>query len=435
MNKHILPVFLAIALAFVVVSVLLFNPLGVGAEEGDGVVRVYYADNISSAHQAVIDQFNALHRGLIEVVPVNLPFQKFSTNERKELFARSLRNKSDRLDIFSVDHIWVPRFSRWCEPLDSTVSSMERGRILRQAEESCIYDGKLMAIPMYIDVGLLYYRRDLIAHLRPDPGFETRLRSSLAWNEFRALGQAARRRGWPFYFFQANDYEGLTCNFFELIAGQDRQFFTRLPLDFERPEPRRALTMLVEFVHNDGISPAAVSDFDELRSYTQMLDEDGVFVRGWPNFLESYRARYKHPEKLELVERAPLPHFEGKPPVSVFGGWNLMISKNSPRKKEALELARFFQREEMQKVMFELGGYIPTNAEVYKDTAYISSHPPLSYYAMLIQSGFHRPSLVEYTKMSDIVSRAVHKAIKGEMSVDKALHEAAVEIRLAGATH
>jgi len=112
-----------------------------------------------------------------------------------------------------------------------------------------------------------------------------------------------------------------------------------------------------------------------------------------------------------------------------------MISKNSPRKKEALELARFFQREEMQKVMFELGGYIPTNAEVYKDTAYISSHPPLSYYAMLIQSGFHRPSLVEYTKMSDIVSRAVHKAIKGEMSVDKALHEAAVEIRLAGATH
>jgi multiple sugar transport system substrate-binding protein len=156
------------------------------------------------------------------------------------------------------------------------------------------------------------------------------------------------------------------CCLIRSELGQDRQFFTRLPLDFERPEPRRALTMLVEFVHNDGISPAAVSDFDELTSYTQMLDEDGVFVRGWPNFLESYRVRYKHPEKFELVERAPLPHFEGKPPVSVFGGWNLMISKNSPRKKEALELARFFQREEMQKVMFELGGYSPTNAEAAK---------------------------------------------------------------------
>jgi multiple sugar transport system substrate-binding protein len=31
------------------------------------------------------------------------PFQKFSTNERKELLTRSLRSKSDRIDIFSVD--------------------------------------------------------------------------------------------------------------------------------------------------------------------------------------------------------------------------------------------------------------------------------------------------------------------------------------------
>src|SRR5512140_3173445 len=75
--------------------------------------RVYFADNISKAHRVIIAEFNKRHAGSIEVVPVDLPFDKFSTNERKELLARSLRSKSDKIDIFAVDLIWVPRFARW----------------------------------------------------------------------------------------------------------------------------------------------------------------------------------------------------------------------------------------------------------------------------------------------------------------------------------
>jgi multiple sugar transport system substrate-binding protein len=434
MTRYIIPISLVFASAFLVAGVLLFDRLGVGAEEGDGIVRVYYADAISQGHQRVIDCFNAMHKGRIEVVPVSLPFAKFSTNERKELIARSLRNKSDRLDIFTVDHIWVPRFSRWCEPIDSNIDSAERAHILPQAEESCVYEGRLMAIPVYIDIGLLYYRKDLVRELRPDPEFEKRLQRSITWDEFRAMGREARKSGRPFYYFQANDYEGLTCNFFELIAGQDDHFFARLPLDFERPEARTALTMLVEFVHKDRISPVEVAEFDEIQSYSRMLDENGVFVRGWPNFVESYSDTARFKIKLNQLERAPLPHFEGKRPVAVYGGWNMMVSRYSSRKKEAIELAKFFQREDMQKIMFEMGGFIPTNLDVYADTAYIARNPVLKYYAQLLPLGFHRPSLVEYTKMSDIVSRAVHRAVQREIGVDEALREANKEILAAGAT-
>ncbi len=122
MIKKSLPIAVALGLACLVLSVILFDRFGIIGEETDGVVRVYYADNISPAHQQIIDRFNELYRWKIEVVPVNLPFEKFSTNERKELFARSLRNKSDRLDIFAVDLIWVSSFSRWAEPLDATFS-------------------------------------------------------------------------------------------------------------------------------------------------------------------------------------------------------------------------------------------------------------------------------------------------------------------------
>jgi len=417
-----------LVLAAVVLLLLIFDRFWFSDNGSQKVVRVYYADNISPAHQQVIDRFNEQYRGKIEVVPVHLPFEKFSTNERKELLARSLRNKSDRLDIFAVDVIWVPRFSRWAERLDSYIRPTERASILGQAVTSCVFESTLVALPIYIDVGMLYYRDDLMRALPGGQAMEERLRASITWDEFVRLGRAARRNEHPFYLYTGNDYEGLVCTFFELIAGQDEGFFQRPKLDFESPVARTALQMLVDFVRTYGISPAAVSDFDEIRSYKYLLDRNAVCARGWPNFLESFRATYDNPEKLTLIKRAALPHFPGKRPVSVIGGWDLMISKYSTRKQEAFELLRFFQREDMQKLLFEVGGYFPTNANVYADTAYVNRHPDLAFYRTLVEHGFHRPAMVGYTMMSDIISRYAHEAIKGEITVGDALQRMSHEI-------
>ena len=73
------------------------------------IVRIQFADNISSAHLQVIELFNRRYAGRIEVIPVDLPFEKFSTNERKELLTRALRSKSNRLDVFvQVISAWAP---------------------------------------------------------------------------------------------------------------------------------------------------------------------------------------------------------------------------------------------------------------------------------------------------------------------------------------
>lgn len=417
-----------IALAVVVLLLLVFDRLWIPGDDQQKAVRVYYADNISPAHQQIIDRFNDQYRGKIEVVPVHLPFEKFSTNERKELFARSLRNKSDRLDIFAVDLIWVSRFSRWAEPLDGYIDPPVRKMVLPQALESCMFESTLVALPIYIDVGLLYYRQDLIRELPDGESIEKRLRESITWDDFIRIGRTMKQKEHPFFIFTGNDYEGLVCTYFELIAGQDAMFFKRPRLDFESPVARTALQMLVDFVRTYGISPPEVSDFDEIRSYLYLLDKDGLFARGWPNFLESFRNSYANQEKLAQVRGTVLPHFAGRDPVSIFGGWNLMVSKYSTRKREAMEFLKFVQREDMQKHLFEVGGYYPTSLSVYTDTAYVRRYPGLEFCRTLIEHGFHRPALVEYTKMSDIISHYVHLAIKGEISVDGALRNMSREI-------
>ena len=90
-----------------------FTPADINLKSDNHITEIYFADNISIAHQALIDRFNLEYKNKIKVIPINLPFTKFSTNERNELLARTLRSNSSRIDVFSVDLIWVPRFAIW----------------------------------------------------------------------------------------------------------------------------------------------------------------------------------------------------------------------------------------------------------------------------------------------------------------------------------
>jgi multiple sugar transport system substrate-binding protein len=413
-----------LGLAFYIIMPTLSSPSGEKQP-----VKVYFADHISPAHQRVIDSFNRLHVGSIEVVPVNLPFDKFTTNERKELLARSLRSKSDRLDVFSVDLIWGPRFAKWCEPLDQYFPKNQRNAILDVVLQSCVYDGALVSMPLYIDVGMLYYRKDFLQKLPDAARIEERLKQSITWDELEQLRSRLGFNGRPYYIFQANDYEGLVCNYFELLAQRDREFFNRPVLDFTTPSARDALEQMVSLVRRSNMAPPDVVDFDENMSYSYMLEHNAMFVRGWPNFLENFSKSYGDTAKLSHVGRAALPHIAGRNPASVFGGWNVMISKYSSKKAEALEFVRFLQTKEAQETFFEAGGYIPVNREVYEDMEFMARHPDLSYYRQLLNNGFHRPSLVDYTRISDIISHYVRAAIRGEMTTDAALNAASEMIR------
>jgi multiple sugar transport system substrate-binding protein len=406
----------------------LFLYRSMGTSEGN-VRRVFFADNISWVHQLLIDRFNAAHRGSIEVVPVDLPFDKFSTNERKELLARSLRNKSDRIDIFAVDLIWVPRFSRWSEPLAGYFSPEERRGFLDEALESCSYDSLLVAAPLYIDVGMMYYRRDLLHQLPDAAQWEAKLQNSITWEEFFELRRLLKCERKPYYLFQGEAFEGLVCNYLELIAGLEGHVSRHRTIDLQSPAAREALQMMVDFVYKTKVSPPVVAECDERRSYTYMLDHDAMFVRGWPNFVESFRRTYADTVKLNAIGRAALPHFTGRRPVSVFGGWNLMISKNSPNKEAALQFIRFLLSVETQKTLFEAGGYIPVNKSVFDDELFMAQHPDLAFYRRLLAHGFHRPALEEYTRISDVISHFVNLALKREVPVREALKRASRILR------
>ena len=391
--------------------------------------KIYYADNISTAHQMVIDEFNRVYKGKIEVIPIHLPFSKFSTNERKGLLARALRSNEGELDVFAVDLIWVPRFARWAEPLVPHLHQNLENDFIPEALKSCYFDGKLVALPLYLDTGLLYYRKDLLQQYFSDmPSLENRIRNSISWDELLALSHRLKSEKQAFFLYSAKNFEGLVCSYLETLLNLDPEYFAHGEITFNTETARKALQFLVDIVRKWRIAPPLITEYDEYRTSIYALQNKGFFWRGWPGLKTQYRSTPGFAGKLHNVGVAALPHFKKNNPVSVFGGWNLMISKRSKFKAEARMFIDFFLKRENQIVMFENGGYLPTIKALYADSIFVASHPQIPFYQKLFSMGIHRPYQINYTQMSDVLAYYIHLAIKGELSVDDALQKATAAI-------
>lgn len=404
-----------------------FSPNAVDNQKGK-VKTIYFADNISRAHQKIIDKFNKKYEGQIKVETINLPFEKFSTNERKELLARYLRSKSNRIDVFSVDIIWVPRFAKWCLPLDSMIDSQKVNNLLPYALKSCLYDNKLYALPLYIDIALMFYRDDMLKQLPDYQEFSTELASSITWERFFELQKKLKTPNNNFYIFQADDYEGLLCSFTEIMSNLNSRIIEeKEQLKLDEQNTRKAIGFLHDLIYNKKLSPEAVTDLRENNSYQFFVNNNSFAVRGWPNFLSDDN-NYLSENLKSNIKRAPLPHIAGSEPASVFGGWNLMVSKYSERIPEVMKFLEFILSDEAQKILYEEENFLPVIKSLYQDLSFTKNHSELKYYDNLFRTGVYRPFLEEYTNVSDILSFYINKALKNEISIDEAVKLASEKI-------
>ncbi len=385
-------------------------------------IKIYFADNISSAHRKLIGLFNEKYKGQIEVVPIDLPFSKFSTNDRKELLARYFRSKSDRIDVFSVDQIWVPRFARWAIPLEEYFSKPEKDSLLSYALKTCYYNDTLVAVPLYIDVALMYYRKDIIDKLSDAKAIENELSNSITWQQLINLNKKIKNN--PLYVFQADDYEGLICSYIEILANMGGKFMEDDSLLFKSPKAIEALQYLDDLFKKDKISPQEVLRFKEDDSYKYFFQDNSVFVRGWTGLFKNNAVGKKYFNLKDDVEAVPTPHLEGSKPASVFGGWDLMISRFSTKIPAAVKFVKFLTSKEAQKILFEGGGFIPTNNELFDDSAYVQKHPNLKFYSKLLKNGIYRPFSEHYTKVSDILSYYINLSLKSDITPRDALYRA-----------
>ena len=101
-----------------------------------------------------------------------------------------------------------------------------------------------------------------------------------------------------------------------------------------------------------------------------------------------------------------------------------MVSKYSKNKSEVIEFIKYLLSDEVQKILYEVGGYLSIKSDIYSDTTFVKKHPELKFYNNLLKNGVHRPFSEKYTKCSDIIASYLNLAIQNQISVKEALGKA-----------
>ena len=431
-TKISIPNWLIYFLIFVaiIVSVLIYLfPLQNDFITEQKIAHVYFADNITNAHTEIIDKFNKLYQGKIEVIPVEIPTVKFTTNKRKELITRTLRSRNSRIDIFAIDQIWVPRFAKWAEPMDEYFSKEELNNLLPQALSTCIYKDTLYAVPFFIDVGVLFYRKDLVDKLDNPKTIKDKLQAGITWNELISLKNKDFHNKY-LYVFQGDAYEGLICNYLEILGENGGRIYNNNQFNVNNSLAAESAQMLVDFIYKYNIAPLEVTGFDESKSFEYALKNDIPFFRGWPTTVKYSNLISKTTGKLNLLEVAPLPKYSNGFFTSTIGGWNFILSRFSSVKKEAITFIKFVLSQNIQELNYSSGSYLPILKSIYTDKFFLEKYPRIYDFRVILENGLHRPSNYNYTKISDILSFYLNKALKKEMTVKEALNSAQAQIDL-----
>jgi multiple sugar transport system substrate-binding protein len=424
-KNYIYYYFVAVVTVLMII-IIVFNFFTLGLQNGNTKeeVIITYADNISPAHLKIINEFNFINKGKIRVEPIDLPFSKFSTNERKELLTRSLRSKSKKLDLFAIDLIWSARFAKWSEPLDKYVEEEDTTYLVKQALQSCFYDKQLVALPIYLDIGVMYYRKDLLKKLPNYHQIESELKTGITWEKFIQIRNLFNLDKNQFYIFPANNYEGLMCSYFEMLNNLSPNEFKKKDFKVNSVVNKKIFQFLFDLVYINKLSPVEITDFDENDCYEYFVNNNGIFLRGWPSSEKDYK-NLVHKENIDsLIGITAVPHFNGSEESSVLGGWNIMISKYSDHKEEAFKFIKFLTNEKSQREMYETGTLLPVVQSIYDDEEFLKKYPSLKFDKLLLTRGIHRPFLENYTKISDIISYYINKVLKDKIPVNEALQKA-----------
>jgi multiple sugar transport system substrate-binding protein len=333
-----------------------------------------------------------------------------------QLLVTALGAGSRDLDVFVLDVIWVAEFARagWLADL-SDVLPPERvaAEFLAGPAAAAVQGGRTRAAPWFADVGLLYYRTDLV----PEP---PRTYAALEAASRRAGGGQGRLAG---YVWQGRQYEGLSCNFFEAVWGHGGDAVEGGRLALDTPEGRDALGWLRGLVER-GVSPASVSMAAEEDARRLFQEGRAVFMRNWP---------YAWPLLQEegspvrgLVGVAALPTAAGTPGAGALGGWLLGVSAHAPpaRRAAAARLVAHLAAPEANLLLALAYGRNPARRATYDDPRLVARSPFVAELLPLLEAARARPITPYYMLVADALQGELSAAVSGLRAPEEALRRA-----------
>jgi len=362
-----------------------------------------------------LERFRQAHPALT----VELRATPDAADERHQLYVQWLNARARDPDVLQLDVVWVPEFAAagWIAGLDRFSPPVDR--FFAAAVAADRWNGALYALPWFVDVGMLYWRTDLMSGPPRDLDDLTR------------MAKGARDHGVPFgLVWQGARYEGLVTVFLEHLGAYGGAILDdrgRVVLDSAAAE--QALTYMRDAIEVEGIVPSAVLTWQEEQTRFAFQTGQAAFMRNWPY---AY-ALLQDPAQSNVAGRFAVTSMPGGPggaPTSALGGAALAINASSDQPAAAYQLIEYLLQPDQMIERARIAGQFPTRPALYETRALADALTiPPAEALTIIDRAVARPVTPVYSELSEILQIALHRALTGQQEPRAALQGAAAAMR------
>jgi trehalose/maltose transport system substrate-binding protein len=338
------------------------------------------------------------------------------SNARLALYQQLLASASNAIDVFQIDVVWPGILQSYFVDLRPQVAQSDLDAQFKTTVDANIVDGRLVALPWFIDAGILYYRKDLLEKYG-EPVPQTWKDLTAAASAIQAKERAAGHPMMQGFVWQGRAYEGLTCNALEWIDSFDGGTIVNPDgeVTIDNPRAIAAVNMAAAWVGT--ITPMGVLNYSEEEARGVFQTGNAVFMRNWP-----YAWRLLNSEGSPVNGRVgvtQLPKGGGADAhhTGTLGGWQLAVSKYSKVQDQAIDLVQYLTSKQEQKRRAIAGGYNPTYRALYRDADVLAANPFFGRLYASFVNAVARPSQVtgmRYNQVSNAFWSAVHATLADE---------------------
>lgn len=361
-----------------------------GGETGPPVLN-WYTINDDGGQATIAEACTEEANGEYLIDVSMLPLE--STAQREE-FARRLAAEDDSIDIMGLDPPFVPEFAEAGFLADVPDELQDTDGIVQGAVDSATWGEELVAVPLFANVQLLWYRKSVVEDLDLDL-------EKVTWEELidtakendKLLGvQGAKEESlavWINAMMASAGGEIITSN-------ADRSDEIELGLDSE--EAKRAAE-IISTIGKEGLGGPGLPTADENASMNLFQGEQGSFMVNWP-FI--WRAIAEANEDLiDDIGWAMYPVTDNdSDPAPPFGGVNLAVSSHSNNIDLAFDAIECIVQPEHQTDFFLTDGIAPSATEAYDDEEVQEKFPMADLIRDSLEVAVPRPKTPFYNEIS-----------------------------------
>jgi len=409
----------------VLLLALLIVPINlVAAQDGfdcgtDEEVTITYVGDPAGTHplaeEATIERFKEICPNItVERVPGDANGQNLLA-----AYLTAFEAQSSDFDVIRVDVIWPGLLAEHLLDMSDYVPQEQVDSYLPALVVNDTVDGQLVALPLRIGFGMLYYRTDLLEKY----GFDA---PPATWDELQSMAQTIqdgeRAEGntefWGFVW-QGSTYEGLTTNALEwqVSNGGGSIVSPEGEIQVNNEPTIAAFERAAGWVGT--ISPDGVIGYQEEDARAVWHAGNAAFMRNWPY---AYTSSLDSEDIGDKFAVAPLPAGDSGVGAATLGGWHIGVSRYSQQPEAAAAFAIYMTSAENQKHYSIDTSSPPAVFALYADPDIQAAMPFSSPEVVAVTTA--RPSTVtaeKYNEVSTLYFTAVHNILTGQEDADVAM--------------